>query len=109
MKRVCVILGLVLAVAGCSSSVNRLTLDGQLYSGSAKADRSDRAAFVAQAGPVSASLDNARQAAAYEAVKYCINYLGTSDIVWDAAPDAPADTLTIDNDKLVVQGRCVER
>lgn len=109
MKRVSVILGLVVAIAGCSSSVNRLTLDGQLYRGSAKADRSDRAAFVAQAGPVSASLENARQAADYEAVKYCIDHLGTSDILWDAAPDAPEESLTIDNDKLVVQGRCVER
>lgn len=109
MKRISIGLGMLLVLGACSGGVNQLTIDGQSYSGKARADRDDRAQFVAQAGPASASLENARQAAAFEAVQYCIDYLGTSDIAWINPPDAPEEALLIDNNEVVVQGRCVER
>ena len=102
-------LGLLLMVAGCGDRhANRLTIEGQPFSGGAKADRDDRAAFTATGGPVSVSLDGARQAAAFEAVKYCIGYLGSSDIAWSQSPDAPEAELEIENDRVTVSGRCLE-
>ncbi len=98
----------LLGLGACTRDQNVFQADGEFYKGKARSERSDRANFVVEAGPVSASLDNARAAAKYEAVKYCVDYLGSSDIEWTANPDDPDESLLIDNDRLIASGRCIE-
>ncbi|MCB1335068.1 MAG: hypothetical protein KDK26_15810 [Roseivivax sp.] len=101
--------GLALALlAGCGEDPNAIRFDGQVFKGKGKGDRSDRAYFVATAGPASVSLEGARQAAVYEAYKYCLEYLGTSDIAWENGPDVEDTALQIEDDKLLLSGRCIE-
>ena len=57
-------------------------------------------------GPASASLEGAREAGRYEAIRYCIDNFGSSDITWIAGPDAEDGTLTIANDRLQLRGTC---
>ena len=52
------------------------------------------------------SLDGAREAGRYEAIRYCIANFGSSDIAWTEGPDAEDGTLTIANDRLLLRGTC---
>ena len=109
MRKAVMIGMLALAVAGCSRNNGRdeILFDGQRFRGSAKAvERADRQVFVASARPVSASLEGAAQAAAYEAVRHCLRYFGTSDIDWITGPDSIATAPVIDGDALQLQGSC---
>lgn len=98
-----------LSACGTNHADRRIRFDGEIFRGNAKAqDRADRRAFVATAGPVSRSLEGARQAVSYEATKYCIKWFGISDVAWEIDPQADAAALPMDNDKLVLRGTCVE-
>ena len=111
MNRIAQITGYValMALAACGQNrTNFHQFDGQTFSGRAKGEERGSASFAATVNGVSKSLDGARQAVAYEAVQYCINTYGTSDIVWQNAPDADRDALLIDGDSLTVNGICVE-
>lgn len=100
--------GLVLlALAGCGGG-NAYQYGGMRFPGDAKGIKDNRKQFVATAGPVSASIDGARAAASYEAIKYCIDYLGSSDIRWTIGPDTPPSQLPIEKDKLTYRGECLE-
>ncbi|APZ54893.1 hypothetical protein [Salipiger abyssi] len=104
----CATLMLSLAACGKYSKANRFEYGGMVFPGSAKAVRGDRKSFVATAGPASASLDGAVAAARYQGIKYCIDYLGTSDIDWQVGPDTPPEQLMIESDKVTFRGSCTE-
>lgn len=103
-------IGLVaLTVAGCSKlgRGEQTLFDGQRFRASAKStDRGDKATFTSTARPVAASLEGAAQAAAHEAVRHCIRYFGTSEIVWTIGPDSIDSAPQIDGDSLILQGTC---
>lgn len=98
-----------LALAGCGQDAFRtVTFEGATFSGGLSSERSDRAAFVATGGPASVSLEGARRAAAFQAVRHCIDYLGSSDVAWVNGPDVEDAALVIDNNEVVLTGRCIE-
>lgn len=113
-KRVCVtcVAAIALSVAGCGRlgfQQSGPEFDDRRFRGSAKTEsRGDRQSFVSTASPVSASLDGARAKAAFEGVRHCIQYFGTSDIDWSIGPDTPPEALTIENDRLTFAGRCID-
>ena len=109
MRATIVILLATMALTACGKTYTdkRIRFDGEIFRGSAKAvDKKDRRAFVATAGPVSKSLEGAREAVRYEGTKYCIKWFGISDIDWEIDPQA--ETVPIDNDKIVLNGTCAE-
>lgn len=69
----------------------------------AKVSKEDRARFTVAVSPASATLDGAREAAAYGGTEYCIQQYGTSVIAWVHSPE---DEPRIDGDKLLVEGVC---
>lgn len=98
---------MTLTACGKNYSDRRIRFDGEIFRGSAKpVNRSDRRDFVATAGPVSRSLAGAREAVRYEGTKYCIRWFGISDIDWEIDPQAEADLLPIDKDKITLNGTC---
>lgn len=96
-----------LLVSACQERrADRVAFDGVFFrSNASKIDRS-REDFEVSVSPVSASLDGARDAGRYEAIRYCIANFGSSDITWAAGPDAEDGTLTISNDRLLLRGTC---
>lgn len=100
----------LLALTACGGiKENVHEFDGQIYSGRARAVGKDApGAFTLAIGPVSKGLTGAREAGRYEATKFCIGYIGSSDVDWQQGPDAADDALLIDGDKLILQGTCVE-
>ncbi len=92
-------------LAGCSGE-DPILFDGQRYQARAESTRDDRSHFVISVSPVSASLTGAREAGRYEATRYCMRRYSSSDMDWEAGPDAPEDDLTIVEDTLTLSGRC---
>lgn len=97
-----------LALAGCGGVENDYNYGGVAFTGKAKPVKGDRTSFVSTAGPASASLDGAIGGANYEGIKYCIDYLGTSDIEWQVGPDTPRQQLDLSDNRVTFRGRCVE-
>lgn len=97
----------VLFLTACTERrADRVAFDGQFFrSTSGKVDK-QRDEFEVSVTPVSASLDGAREAGRYEAIRYCITQFGSSDIVWIEGPDAEDGTLRISGDKLLLRGTC---
>ncbi|WP_299768604.1 hypothetical protein [uncultured Tateyamaria sp.] len=84
----------------------RVAFDGVFFRAtSGKVDK-EREQFEIGVSPVSASLEGAREAGRYEAVRYCIKQFGSSDIVWIEGPDAEDGRLRISGDKLLLRGTC---
>lgn len=96
-----------LLLSACTERrADRVAFDGVFFrSTSSKIDK-QRDRFEVTVSPVSASLEGARAAGAYEAVRYCIENFGSSDIVWINGPDGEDGTLTITNDRLLLSGTC---
>ena len=100
---------LVLVLAGCGQSrISQITYEGAVFNGDLRSERGDRAAFVATGGPASVSLEGARQAAKFQAVRHCIDYLGSSDVEWINGPDVEDAELVVENNDVVLTGRCSE-
>ncbi|WP_238367086.1 hypothetical protein [Mesobacterium pallidum] len=101
-------LGALLAlVAACGQSPDaRPSFDGKYFRARVSAERDVRQNFFVTVQPVSASLDGAREAARYEAVKYCIKRYGSSDILWSAGPDETPTGYAIDGDAATFRGAC---
>lgn len=104
-------------VAGCSGvrdrigniggKDDRVAFDGKSFRANVKkADRKDRANFTVTVRDARQSLNGAREAGRYEAVKYCIAEFGTSDITWSQGPDVPDAVLVFDKDTLIFVGTC---
>ncbi|AEI94467.1 MULTISPECIES: hypothetical protein [Roseobacter] len=98
-----------LTLTACGPDDDAISFDGQFFNARLKSERgADRAQFSVTVRPVSASLEGAREAARYEATVYCVNSFGRSDVDWVVGPDDESETLTIENDTLLLQGRCRE-
>ena len=99
----------LVALSACGDgSHNTIVYEGAGFTGGLSSVRGDRASFVARGGPASASLEGARQAAAYQVVRHCIEYLGSSDVEWINGPDVEDSALVIEDDNVILSGRCIE-
>ena len=96
----------VATVASCGPSEDSVLFDGQYYRARLDTDRDNRSDFTVSVRPVSASLAGAKEAARYEAVVYCVNRYGSSDITWVVGPDSSDESLTISDDTLFLRGEC---
>ncbi|MCR9125390.1 MAG: hypothetical protein NXH82_04625 [Rhodobacteraceae bacterium] len=94
------------ALTACQPQDDRLRFDGQVYRTKASKVGDDLSVFQVTASPVSASLAGAREAAAYEAIRYCISNYGTSAIEWSVGPDTDTGALIVEKDQLTFSGEC---
>lgn len=106
MVRVGVISLMAAGLVACGPSEDDVSFDGQFYKASIDTERGSREKFIVSARPVSASLEGAKEAARYEAIVYCVNRYGSSNIQWVVGPDSPDEELTIEKDTLRLQGVC---
>ncbi|MEX3315784.1 hypothetical protein [Sulfitobacter sp. PS-8MA] len=93
-------------LAGCANDSDRVAFDGQYFSTKLRKIDGQRDVFQVTVRDAAKSLDGAREAARFEAVKYCVGLYGNSDIDWTVGPDAPASALRLDGGALTFQGRC---
>lgn len=99
----------VATVAGCARIDNLGRKKGVLFDGHQFRTRVEKTADAGEEFQVtvfraSQSVEGARQAGAYEAVRYCIQQFGSSDATWTVGPDS--EGLTVVDDTLTFQGRC---
>ena len=107
MTRLLLTLSAIALLAACGGR-ERVAFDGNFYRASAKAPRADRANFTASAGPISRGLNGAVQAARHEAIRHCIKFYGTSDILYAVPEGAPLESVPRNGDRVVLSGRCIE-
>ncbi len=103
------ILGVAVVIAACTPrEEKREAFDGAYFKTKTSAvdKKATRAVFTTTITGVSQTLDGARQAAAYEGTRYCIEQYGTSQIAWTIGPDTEPQNLRIVDDKLTFSGRC---
>ena len=93
-------------LAGCGDDSARVAFDGHVFNTKLRKVDGQRDVFQVTVKDAAKSVEGAREAARYEAVKYCVGTYGNSDIVWTVGPDAPASALRIDGSALTFQGRC---
>ncbi|MCI5111817.1 MAG: hypothetical protein MRY75_14810 [Marivita sp.] len=109
MKPAWICASVLCLLAACGESeLDTVTFEGARFAGDLRSERGDRAAFVALGGPASVSLEGAKQAAAYQVVQHCIAYLGSSDVAWVNGPDVADDKLVVQDNRVVLTGRCIE-
>lgn len=102
-------IGAAVLLSACSAvkREDRVLFEGEFFKAKAgHIDRDNRSEFNVVVGDISRSFEGAREAARYEATKYCIEEFGTSDIIWISGPDDDPDTLQIVNDRLTLHGTC---
>ncbi|MDF1727132.1 MAG: hypothetical protein P1U53_05205 [Sulfitobacter sp.] len=101
-------LGLIaaLALTGCSNNDDRVTFDGYYFR--TKVKRVDRQLdqFTVEIRDAAQSLEGARQAGRFAGVEHCVEYFGSSDILWTVGPETPAQNLQIVDDRLIFRGTC---
>jgi hypothetical protein len=96
-------------LAGCSVADRMRPKKGIFFEGHqfrARAEQvgEEREDFQVTVHRVSQSIEGARQAGAYEAVRYCIKEFGASDATWTVGPES--EGLTVVDDTLTLRGRC---
>ena len=92
---------------GCGTSAeNDHRFEGERFRTTSRAlDTADRDQFQVTVRNADRSLEGARQAGYYEAVQYCVQGFGSSDIVWRRGPD-DADLTLSEGSTLILTGRC---
>lgn len=103
--RIVALISLITMLAACSDK-DALAFDGYFFKAKVKTEREDRAAMIVTVSPAAQSIDGAREAGRYEAIRYCIHNFGKSEIDWTYGPDAPVEGLQVSGDALIFQGRC---
>ncbi|MEL6563950.1 MAG: hypothetical protein AAFQ59_05865 [Pseudomonadota bacterium] len=103
------LIGALLVSACQERRADRVAFDGVFFRSTASNIDRTRADFEVTVSPVSASLDGARDAGRYEAIRYCIRNFGSSDIDWVQGPEGEDGTLTIANDRLLLRGTCAPK
>lgn len=106
MKQVLLILMVTATALGCTKRDERVTFDGVYFRSKSKSISDDRRDFNIEVNKAVQAPNAARQAAAYEATRYCIREWGTSRILWAADPLDENTSLRLENGDLNVQGRC---
>lgn len=101
-------LALVAALAACGAGKDDPVFGGMQFAGSAKTTGDNRADFIATVKNAARAPQAAVEAGLYEGTKYCLHYLGTSDIAWTADPDTLRAQPRLSGRDLVLRGRCVE-
>lgn len=101
-------LALIAALAACGTSKDDPEFGGLKFRADTKASSQDRAAFAATVKNAARAPQLAVDAAVYEGTKYCIHFLGTSDIAWAVDPAALRAQPRLAGSDLVLSGRCVE-
>ncbi|MCY4153548.1 MAG: hypothetical protein OXE94_15135 [Aestuariivita sp.] len=92
---------------GCANEEDRTRFDGHYFRTNAAAvDRSDRRQFEVTVRNATASLVGAKEAGEYEAIRYCIEAYGTSDIKWLGGDDLETIEKEVVNDRLTLVGTC---
>ena len=94
-----------LLLLGCSARINenRVPFDGVLFNAKLKVGENKKA-FEVIVPRSHRSLSGAKEAGRYEAIIYCVNKFGTSDIIWDVSPD---DVLkVVSNGSIFIRGNC---
>ena len=91
--------------SGCSARINenRVAFDGFMFNSKLKIglNKKDFEITVLRANR---SLSGAKEAGRYEAIIYCVNKFGTSDIAWVSDPkDVSAVT---SSNSIFIKGRC---
>ena len=106
--RAALALALVL-LAACTSREDRVLFGGHYFRAKAEAvdRRGDRTRFRVTVPDVAVSLEDAVQAGAYEATRYCIANYGSSRILWEIGPDTEPRQLPIEKGRLTLQGTCI--
>ena len=102
---VMLIAALMLSACG-GKKADRVAFDGQFFRATAKKVDKQRLDFEVTVRPVSGSLEGAREAGRYEAIRYCVGNFGSSEIEWTSGPDAEDGRLLVSNDRLLLTGRC---
>ncbi len=107
------LVGAAVLMAGCAnvrdklSNNEKVTFDGFYFVSTVdRLDRKEREHFKVYVRNPQQSLEAAREAGRYEAVKYCIKEFGTSRIAWISGPDVEDGALVLEKDRLVFEGTC---
>lgn len=108
-KHILAFIAVAALLGACQSQEDRIAFDGQYFRAKAKRIDGNFDQFTVSVKPVSASLDGAREAGRYEAIKYCVTNFGTSEIAWTVGPDMPQSALQIEKDAVAFQGTCPNR
>ena len=93
-------------LAACTSADDRILFDGHFFKAKLRKVERQFDVFTVTVKPVSKSLKGALAAGEHEAIDYCVNQFGSSEIIWTAGPDVPQQQLNIEKDVLTLQGRC---
>ncbi len=83
---------------------NQVAFEGIKFKANLSQVKGDDFAFLVIVKNAEKNLSGAREAGRYEATKFCIERLSTSDIEWTNSPDA--DPLPIKGGNLEISGRC---
>ena len=84
---------------------NKHAFDGVEFSTFFKIEKDDPKNFSLRVRKASKSLVGAREAGRYEAIKYCVERFGTSDIAWKDGPESP--DIELENGNFNLTGSCV--
>jgi hypothetical protein len=109
-----------LALSGCglvrnspigAAGPNRTTFEaaGVTFRARSSADPEDSRNFQVFARPHAVNPEGAVQAARHQATRYCILTFGGSDIEWGVGPDTPLSEVPVEEDEVVLSGRCTQR
>lgn len=91
--------------ASFKSKRERILFEGHQYKAKAKqVSKDERDHFEVVVSRATQSLNGARQAGGYEAVKYCIKEYGTSKMDWVIGPET--ETIIPVDDKIRLEGYC---
>jgi len=93
-------------LAACTSDDDRVAFDGQYFNAKVRKVDGQYDVFTVTVKGVSRSFEGARAAGEYEAIRYCVNTYGNSDIIWTVGPDTPPAQLQIAKDTITFQGIC---
>lgn len=94
-----------LTLAGCGSE-NRPVFDGATFRAKLGDDKADARSFAVEVRDAGKTLEGAREAGRFEAVRHCIETFGNSRIDWVEGPDAEDGALRLVDGNLILTGRC---
>lgn len=93
---------------GLRGSANEI--DGTRFRTRVSSGRDDPRAFLTTTRGAARNLPAAMEAGRVEAVRYCLDRFGGSEIAWTRGPDRPVEQVALEaSGVLILSGRCVTR